>query len=237
MNPHEHSRPRLVGGTEQPEAHHPLLEPSLFYNPPYERPLEDEFAWHLVKYLNPVTALDYQVKVETACAHFWVDFVVTLGHHRVGFECGEMEEAPDEQQLRFREALLLGAGTLDVLYRFRGVDLMHHVHDCLFVASRWDPALFSSRAHVNLGTLAQEEVRACRPGRSNDLLRVRYRQPRVEDVYEGEAFQWPGMPSAELRVRRLSRENPAAWVRDYERALAHYGVSDDDLGTRWARSA
>ena len=26
-------------------AEAPLVEPSLFYDPPYERPLEDEFAW------------------------------------------------------------------------------------------------------------------------------------------------------------------------------------------------
>ena len=36
-------------------------EPSLFYAPPYERPIEDEFAWHLVKYLDVRAGLQYQV--------------------------------------------------------------------------------------------------------------------------------------------------------------------------------
>ena len=64
---------------------HPLVEPSLFYDPPYERPLEDEFAWHLVKYLTPISRLDYQVKCDTAKAKVWVDFVVETGQGTSGF--------------------------------------------------------------------------------------------------------------------------------------------------------
>lgn len=215
-----------------------LLEPSLFYHPPYERPLEDEFAWHLVKYLNPVTSLAYQVKVETPCANFWVDFVVEHAGRRVGFECGELEGGEDDEQERLRDALVLGTGSLDVLYRLRGADLVHRLHDCLLLVARWDPDLFSARGQVNLGTLASPEAQAHRPLRHETLARIAYPQPDAEDSYEGEAFTWPAPADAPgLVVRRLGRDNPAGWIRDYDRALAHYGVSDDHLGAQWAKTA
>ncbi len=229
----------LSAGLEsQEEARHPLIEPSLFYDPPYELPLEDEFAWHLVKYLNPVTALAYQQKIETPCAHFWVDFVVEQGGRRIGFECGNLEEPRDEEQERFREALMLGAGGLDVLYRFRAVDLLHRLHDCLYLAARWEKELFSKRGHINLDTLASAEARSC-PFRQRDTeVRLSYPAPEVQDE-EGENHAWPegGRAPLDLVVHRISRDNPAGWVRAYDQALAHFGVSDDQVGERWARSA
>lgn len=236
---HSEHTPRLIGTTKDGETAQILLEPSLFYAPPYERPLEDEFAWHLVKYLNPVTALDYQVKVETPCAHMWIDFVVEHGGRRIGFECGELEADADERQEQLRAALILGSGQIDVLYRFRGADLAHRLHDCLLLAARWDPELFSARGQINLGTLASPEAQAHRPLRHETVARVGYAHPEAEDTIDGESFTWPAREGEQpvLVVRRLSRDNPAAWMRDYDRALADYGVSDDDLGRQWAKSA
>jgi hypothetical protein len=236
-----------TGLSHTPQAAPILLEPSLFYDPPYDRPLEDEFAWHLVKYLSPVTALSYQVKVETACANVWVDFVVEHGGRRIGFECGELDGSTDEgssvdEPERLRAALILGTGQVDVLYRFQGHDLVHRLHDCLLLVARWDPDLFSTRGQVNLDTLASPEARAHRPLRHETVARIACTPAELaaedEDVYEGEPFAWPAAEAeAVLVVHRLSRDNPAAWIRDYDRALAHYGVSDDDLGTRWAKTA
>lgn len=211
-------------------------EPSLFYDPPYERPLEDEFAWHLVKYLNPVSALSYQVKVETPCANFWVDFVVAHRGRRFGFECGALDAEVDEEQEQLRQALIMGTGQIDVLYRFRGDDLVHRLHDCLLLVSRWDPDLFSDRGQVNLVTLASPEARMHQPLRHETVARVVYAQPEQEDNYDGEVFEWPTVETPALVVHRLCREQPAAWIRDHDRALAYYGVSDDRLSTQWAKT-
>lgn len=224
--------PALTGEPEAPV----LAEPSLFYAPPYERPLEDEFAWHLVKYLNPVTALGYQVKVATPCAHFWVDFVVEHGGRRIGFECGELEAEADDRHERLRAALLVGSGEVDVLYRFRGVDLVHRLHDCLLLAARWDPELFSPRGRLNLDTLASPETQAHRPLRGETVARVAYRTDEEEGAAEGEAFTWPAPEQPTLVVHRLSHDNPAAWVRDFDHALAHFGVSEERLSARWGKT-
>lgn len=214
-----------------------LLEPSLFYAPPYDRPLEDDFAWHLVKYLNPVAALGYQVKVETPCAPFWVDFVVEHGGRRIGFECGELDAEADAAQAQLRAALIIGAGGLDVLYRFRGADLAYRLHDCLLVAARWDPELFSPRGQVNLDTLASPAARASRPQRTALTARVFYPAAVREAFYEDEAFDETEAPPPPLVVHRVSRDNPAGWIRDFDRALAHYGITDEQLGDQWARTA
>ena len=225
------------------EEAHPLTEPSLFYDPPYERPLEDEFAWHLVKYLSPVSGLRYQERIPTPGGAFWVDFVVEHGSapgrvRRIGFECGDLEEATrSDENDRLRDALLVGTGALDVLYRFRGQDLLHRLHDALLLAAKWDGDVFSHRGRINLGTLASPEASAADPRPHQALLRLAYDRVEDLDAHEGDVFAWPAQAPTDLVIRRFSRTHPATWLRDYDRALAHYGVTAEQLGADWAQSA
>lgn len=244
IKPFRHTAPRLVKPAAPPEPRPLFAEPSLFYDPPYERPLEDEFAWQLVKYLEPITGLQYQVKVATPCANVWVDFVVEHGARRIGFEIGTLEEPSDdalpgagEARERYRDALVLGSGALDVLYRFRGADLFYRPADALYLASLWDPVLFTERGCINLHTLASHEARAARVRPHDTRVQVTYNDLPAEGVVDGEAFSWPEDVPSDLVVRRLSRAHPAAWMRDYDAALAHFGVSEDHLLTPWAKSA
>lgn len=217
----------------------PLIEPSLFYDPPYERPLEDEFAWHLIKYLRPITGLRYQVKVETPCANAWVDFIVERGAiqeficskcHRispsdhcptchcnavrrtrkliVGFEIGSLEDESDAEQERYRDALVIGSGALDVLYRFRAADLLYRPHDALYITSLWDPHLFKEAGKISLKTLASDEAR-CAP-----LPQI----PRAHSRVIYAADENYGAP-AQMIVKRLDRSYPIGWLRNYDQAL------------------
>ncbi len=234
-NVFHHTAPRLRKPT--PEPHHPLIEPSLFYDPPYERPLEDEFAWHLIKYLRPIAGLRYQVRVETPCTNAWVDFIVEHGARRIGFEIGSLEEG-DEEQERYRDALVIGSGALDVLYRFRAADLLYRPHDALHLAAVWDQTLFSERGRINLHTLASPEARLVRPRPHETIARVTYAAP--EETFEaspGDEVTWPQDVPPVLVVKRLSRANPGVWLTAYDEALRHFGVSDNRLEHRWAKSA
>ncbi len=231
-----HTGPLLLKAPP-PEPHPQFLEPSLFYDPPYERPLEDEFAWQLVKYLQPITGLQYQVKIETPCANVWVDFVVEHGTRRIGFEIGSLHAETDPEQEGYRDALVIGSGALDVLYRFRGADLLYRPHDALLLAAAWDADLFTPRGRINLNTLASAEARACRVRPHQTLAQVTYQPPEQEDEMAGEAFAWPQEVPPVLIVRRLSRAHPAAWLRNYDAALVHFGVSDERLSRQWAKSA
>ena len=234
-NVFHHTAPRLR--KPAPEPHHPLIEPSLFYDPPYERPLEDEFAWHLIKYLRPIAGLRYQVKVETPCTNAWVDFIVEHGARRIGFEIGNLEKG-DEEQERYRDALVIGSGALDVLYRFRAADLLYRPHDALHLAAVWDQALFSERGRINLHTLASPEARLCRPRPHETIARVTYAAPEEPvEASLNEEMLWPQDVPPALVVKRLSRANPGVWLTAYDEALRHFGVSDERLEQRWAKSA
>ena len=129
------------------------------YQPPYGSPIEDAVAWSLAKYLSCRASLHKQYEVETICGQFRLDFaVISQSGYRVGYEC-DGEDYHDEWRDEWRDAMILGDGLLDAIIRFRGTDIALHLNDILYIASRWDPVLFSDRGRSNLHTLAAREAR------------------------------------------------------------------------------
>jgi hypothetical protein len=214
----------LFGGP----ARHPLVEPSLFYDPPYATPLDEAFAWHLVKYLAPASGLQAQVEGPVAGAGAGalparLDFLVERGpHRRVGLV---WRTSDDPARDRLHDALVMGSGLVDVLYRLRPEDVAHRLHDALLVAARFDPSLFSERGRINLGTLAMPEARACRPASGTSVVHVHYDDDAtapgatVDLLGSGEA------PPPDLEVRRLDVVHDAAWRPAFDRVRATYGPS------------
>lgn len=231
---HDDRTPRLFKEVMADDTAHPLVEPSLFYDPPYERQVEDEFAWHLVKYLTPISGLRYQEPVEAASTRLWLDFVVDVGERRVAFEIGELE--PDREQERLHDALAVGRGGVDVLYRFRVDDLLRHLHDALHVVARWDPALFSARGRINLHTLASPAVKQVQPQPDASVTRIVYPGEEQTETYGDDVVTRIG-PEGDLVVRRLSRRHPAAWMRDCDRALSQFAEPSARFRRRWAKTA
>ena len=147
----------------------PETDTAPFYNPPYTRPIEDELAWHLVKYLHPdATRLDYQAEITTPLGPCWVDFlVVQKDGRKIAFEISEAGE-----ESRLRDALVM-AHTQDlVLYRFRHDDVLRRLHHCLQCVAGHDPALFTPRGTQNIATLADppEEVEVKRLAEPADWM-------------------------------------------------------------------
>ncbi|HYE95744.1 MAG TPA: hypothetical protein VD962_06010 [Rubricoccaceae bacterium] len=157
------------------------------YEPPYAGALQDEFAWHLVKYLREDLRLQGEAALEvdgpTGPAVYTVDFLLEVPQpdgtvRRVAVECGGARSLRDrERQLR-RDANLLASGAVDALYRLRGSDLLHHMEDCLYLMSMWEgngpTSPFSERGRINLQTLASPEAQT---------LRLRPEQPSVMVTY------------------------------------------------------
>jgi hypothetical protein len=201
----------------------PLLdEPSLFYDPPYDDPVDDAFAWHLVKYLQRGSGLRYQVDGPLWEDHnLTIDFVVEHKGRRVGFMCGASPEGTEHD--RRGDALRIGCGRVDVLYRLRADDIEQHLHDALLLVARWDADLFSDRGRLNLNTLATPEARTIQP---------RWNETIVTVCYDG----GEGKSSAALRLQRLSQSHPDGWMPAYEQAFQDGGVSPA-AAQPWARSA
>ena len=200
-----------------------------FVEPPYTGALQDEFAWHLVKYLPETARLrsDVEIEVPTAAgpALYTVDFVVELPTsdvpgaplRRVGFEFSDSRSLRDHDARLRRDATLLASGALDTVYRLRGSDLMAAMEDVLFLASVWDGDLFSERGRINLRTLSSPEARglALRPEQPSVL--VPYRTDG-EDV-ERELWHIANGRLPHVFLRRLDRRFPDVW-RAYAAPLA-----------------
>lgn len=129
-----------------------------YYDPPYDSPIEDLFVVNAIKYLHEDARLDKQVEVPTICGTYYLDFVATCGDQRMAVEC-DGRDFHDEYRDEWRDALILGAGAVDVIYRLRGCDLTYHVEDLLYLMSRFDPYFFSERGQINLRKLAADEVK------------------------------------------------------------------------------
>ena len=129
------------------------------YSPPYGSPLENDFAYQVVKHLDVAVDLQAQYHVETICGLFIVDFVaVSSSGRHVGFEC-DGKEFHNASRDEWRDAMILGSEELDAIYRLRGADIIHQLDNILFLLSRCETELFSERGRRNLISLAHPEVR------------------------------------------------------------------------------
>ncbi len=241
--PHEACAPNR--STAEPSAasdpRGPLAELPLFYNPPYEDPAHDALAWHLVHHLAPATcALQHRAVVLTPDDCFRVDFLIecdeeAYGSRRIGILCGGSDEdyAPPLGEPALREALLMGADAVDVLYRFRREDLTpERLDDVLHLVAKWDPALFGRQGRQRLRQNASSEARHATVHPATAEVRLSY-APEPVDVEEGEIPKRPA-DAGELVVKRLSRLHPAAWREAYARVMDAPGYPGERA---WRKSA
>jgi len=203
-------------------------ESALFYDPPYASDLHDAMAWELVKHLDDACGLRDGVTAPSVgdCAAR-ADFLVEAPSGlRVAFVLTEPDEGPvaddvtpdgPETHARQRDALLIGTGTADVVYRVRRTDAAHRLHDVLLLAARWERALFSGRAQTNLQTLAAPEARGATIHPGVHTVALTYAAAHgctLVDVPGGDA------PTDTLVVDRLDRRHPVTWREACQAARA-----------------
>ena len=179
---------------------------------------EAELAWQFTKYLVAEAIVEPQKSVVTVYAEKKIDIAIGLEGCRLGIMFNELGSTSARARSGFRDALLLEAGSVDVLYRFDKQDLQDRLHDCLLLVAKWNPAFFSARGLVILERLSSPEARAFLPSYNTSLMAV---APCVNGF---ESYSRPG-----LVFRRMCCVYPVAWKPDLEKALIHYGVSEDLL--------
>ena len=196
----------------------PLVQP--FYEPPYDSPLEDEFARTLVKYAGLMSSFDKQVPIDTICGRFILDFVACVNNQVIAFEC-DGKDFHDAYRDEWRDAMILGSGRVTTIYRFRGSDLYYHLEDCLYAVSRFDPGLFSERGLINLTKLASHEVRSYSYA-DPEHIAIAYR----DGLTRGASF--PGI-IIERRSRIIPPGQPSFWASRYRFAVNCKGGTLDSV--------
>jgi hypothetical protein len=129
-----------------------------FYNPPYESAMQDDFAWHLAKYIREDAVLDTNVKYHTVHGATHIDFVLTLNGQKIGFVCIGIRSQDQIERDQQGYASLLADGKLSQIFRLRGIDLYFHIEDCLYLIAQAQKPLFSERGHINLKRLASDDA-------------------------------------------------------------------------------
>ncbi|NNF59245.1 MAG: hypothetical protein HKN04_13500 [Rhodothermaceae bacterium] len=191
------------------------------YDPPYAGALQDEFAWHLVKYLREEIRLESEVAVERPGAFFAMDFLVRVplsdGTERlITFECGGTRSLKDHQRQLRRDATLIGSDAADVVYRLRGSDLLHHMEDVLYLISQWEgeaaSSPFSERGRINLTTLATPEAKSLRVRPEQSSVMLTYTLDPEADSAERQLWHAANGINPFILLRRLDRRFPDVWA-------------------------
>jgi hypothetical protein len=177
--------------------------PASYCDPPYESPIEDAFAWHLIKHLDPAVQLTKQVTAPTICGSFRLDFLAQTGTRRIGFEC-DGAEYHDELRDECRDAMIVWSGHADVIYRLRGADLHHRMNEVLGTLPDHEPALFRDRGRRNVAPRSGPPALRLRD--DPHRLRTRGRRAALLPAPHPVSHPWstfpPGLRGVRLEPRR-----------------------------------
>lgn len=121
-------------------------------------PIEKEFYRVISKYLHDEVALQNQFPVKTTRGNFLIDFVVTVGSLKIGFEC-DGKAYHDAEKDEQRDDAILSSGAVHSIVRCRGTDIVFRMDDVLFAIADWYPNIFSERGSGNVVQLASDIAR------------------------------------------------------------------------------
>ena len=210
---------------DRPAVRRASIQTVLFYDPPYENELDDRLAQHLVAYLAPAASLEYRATVWTPWMQCRFDFLIDLGTRRVAIDYTDTPEHMLTALVEDNDALALGSGNVDVVFRIRRQDLEARLFDVLHLIGKWDPALFTPYGRRIFAARAHPAAVGAHPKPGDDLLAIPYAVPAGGEEDLDEPFEWPAEDDLDdLVIRRLGRDNPAYWQRQYDRASLVYGM-------------
>lgn len=133
------------------------------YAPPYDSPIEDEFAQVLVKVLRDDVRLVPQFPVRTRWGDFRFDFMLEAadGQHRIAIEC-DGREFHDQSRDEWRDAATLLDAPVNAVWRFRGTDIVWRCEDCVYLFGQRATRYCDQRRVAMLESLISEATRRYR---------------------------------------------------------------------------
>jgi len=142
-NPYQHLFDEI-----QPRADRSILE----------SPIEVLFIETLEKFLSSKVEIIPQYEVMTLVGKFRIDFLLTIDEKKIAFEC-DGQDFHDSWRDEWRDALILGGGEIDTIYRFKGKDLHTFLNDCIYLIYHYDKELFNDRYPLIAPQLTSDEIK------------------------------------------------------------------------------
>jgi hypothetical protein len=168
------------------------------YDPPYDSPIEDQFAYNVVKYLKKEVIFIPQYEVRTFCATYRLDFFLSCENTTIGIEC-DGSKYHDRHKDLIRDVLILGSGTVDTIFRINGRNIYYNLNDCLWLISYFRPQVFSTRGLTNIEVLASHTAKS-HENISSPFVVISH-DPEDNDDYEDHPWE------IFLEIRSLSPTN------------------------------
>lgn len=117
------------------------------FDPPYDSPIETDFAWALCKYLAQGVRLEKQYPVSSKGHNYRIDLVASSGGRYVGIELDGAEfhdnhHSADDYQ---RDANIIYGAGIEVIYRIRGCDVVYRMNESLLLLEKYEPWMFNDR--------------------------------------------------------------------------------------------
>lgn len=185
------------------------------YNPPYDSPLEDDFAYNIFKYFDKSVEIIPQFEVKTICGTFRIDFVARTGSGLIGFEC-DGKDFHDQSRDEWRDAMIMGTKTIASIYRLRGADIYYRIEDILYIVSLWNPELFDSRSIINLEILASDEAKNLKVEIPKSIVLINYTEEEQDSYYSSRPPQYLCMERRHIQSPTNRRQ---FWEAAYAFAL------------------
>ncbi len=210
-----------------------LLPP---FDPPYESPIEEAFAWRARTTLRPELNFSKQSWARTVGGNFRLDFLAQDANQRkIAFEC-DGKDYHDHYRDTWRDALILADAQCDVIYRLRGKDLWCRTDDLMYIISKLEPQLFSERGLSILSSLATKCAKAADIDPKRDLHCIWYDfDEKDEDAEQAELVEKLGEMCFErhelIPGSPLDDLSSAYW----NFALEMRGASFDQIIAAWKR--
>lgn len=183
------------------------------YEPPYESPLEDDFAYEVTKHLRlGRSGIQAQVPLGTIGGLFRADFLLKSPRGDIVVEC-DGREFHDPYADEWRDAMLLGSRLATAVYRFPGKMIFHRLADCLQLLSYFEPQLFHERGRRNVYQLSSWKVRDAEFDSEQEKIAIVAHEASEEERYEGERNRWF---QATRRHAGPHRQFVPQWKRYYQ---------------------
>jgi very-short-patch-repair endonuclease len=206
----------------------PYLGPA--YHPPCESRIEDEFEKRMVNCVAANAEWLPQFEVTTQCSNYRIDFVCRTGGRTIGFECDGKEhhaKEPDREHDRWRDALIMGTGKVNAIYRVPGFQIAHHFWRVLHLISYSEPGLLCERGRDNVTAMTRNDVVSIERFESASFITYRWYPDRLAHLSDDQdTFEQAWVPMT-LRLdyytdRRFDGQEPE-WLHMARFARQHRG--------------
>lgn len=175
---------------------------------------EREFGQAVAKYLASDVQFRPGENARTRIGTFRPDMILAHGNRTVGLEVDGEAFHVDKHRDWLRDAALLDAGVVQVIYRFSAATTWYRTEDCVFVLARYEPGLVDCRARESLlPRLASSLVRDCTHYPDDGLVVIRdfLTELQSEEEVDSDLGPWCfGVDRRTLNHPMISRV--AAWI-------------------------